>query len=314
MIQNIIVLTPIYNDWECFSKLCIELNKISNEIFIHIIGINDGSNESNNLDPKLFKELININSIEILNLQCNLGHQRAIAIGLSYISKNNYNKNVIIMDSDGEDNPIDILNLIKLNMVNSDKVILAQRTQRSEGNTFKAFYYVYRLIFLIFTGYRISFGNFSLIPFNKINSLIYMSSLWNSLSATIIRSRVIYTLCPTIRSNRYYGYSKMNFSSLILHGLQSISVFAEIVILRSAIFFLTLVVFSISLLLYTKLFTNILIPGFATGIIAVLTVLFFQIISTISVAGLILLNNRSLSHTVPALAYSSFINSYLKIK
>jgi hypothetical protein len=313
-IISIIVLTPIYNDWECFSRLCIELNNISNDLFIHIIGVNDGSNEDNNLDPKLFENLNNINSIELLNLQCNLGHQRAIAIGLSYINNKNFNKNVIIMDSDGEDNPKDILNLIKNNISVPSNIILAQRSQRSEGIIFKIFYYFYRLIFLTLTGHRISFGNFSLIPIDKINKLIYMSSLWNNLSATIIRSRLIYTLSPTIRSNRYFGKSKMNISSLILHGLQSISVFAEIVVLRAAIFFLMLVIFSIFITLITKLFTNIFIPGFATEIITILIVLLFQIISTISVTGLILLNNRILSNTVPALAFSSFISSIMKIK
>ena len=44
--KNIIIITPVYNDWESFSKLIIEINKnISTfkDISFKLIAVNDGS-------------------------------------------------------------------------------------------------------------------------------------------------------------------------------------------------------------------------------------------------------------------------------
>ena len=51
------------------------------------------------------------NSIQILHLNRNIGHQRAIAIGLSYIQFNLPCEQVLVMDADGEDKPEDVSSL-----------------------------------------------------------------------------------------------------------------------------------------------------------------------------------------------------------
>ena len=46
--KNIIIITPVYNDWESFTKLINEIDKvISNfkDISFKLIAVNDGSKE-----------------------------------------------------------------------------------------------------------------------------------------------------------------------------------------------------------------------------------------------------------------------------
>ena len=46
--KNIVFITPVYNDWESFTKLVNEINKVISEfkdISFSLIAINDGSKE-----------------------------------------------------------------------------------------------------------------------------------------------------------------------------------------------------------------------------------------------------------------------------
>ena len=47
-LKNIVFITPVYNDWESFTKLVNEINKVISEfkeISFSLIAINDGSKE-----------------------------------------------------------------------------------------------------------------------------------------------------------------------------------------------------------------------------------------------------------------------------
>ena len=53
--KNILISTPVYNDWQSFSKLLEEINKsIDNfkDINFELIAVNDGSEEKN---PNILK-------------------------------------------------------------------------------------------------------------------------------------------------------------------------------------------------------------------------------------------------------------------
>ena len=48
--KNILIITPVYNDWQSFSKLLEEINKSINDfkdINFELIAVNDGSEEKN---------------------------------------------------------------------------------------------------------------------------------------------------------------------------------------------------------------------------------------------------------------------------
>ena len=162
--------------------------------------------------------------VQIVRLYRNLGHQRAIAIGLSYIAKEVSCEKVIVMDADGEDAPKDINALVAASEQSPDRIVFAQRTKRQESFTFRFFYGIYKFIFRQLTGKVITFGNFSLIPQRRLQNLVRVSEIWNNFPGGIIRSRIPYVAIPTERGKRLAGESKMNFVSLVLHGLSTISV------------------------------------------------------------------------------------------
>ena len=82
--MKIIILIPIYNDWQSVYKLIDEINNLSlnQEFKISVYIINDYSNHDR---PDFEKKLENINSIKIFNMKKNQGHARCIATGLKYI-------------------------------------------------------------------------------------------------------------------------------------------------------------------------------------------------------------------------------------
>ena len=65
------------------------------------------------------------------------------------------------------------------------------------------------------------------------------------------------TFIPSIRGFRYVLPSKMNFSTLIFHSLAIISVFRNLVIIRSIIFFLVY-----SFLIYDNIYFLTVLPAF----------------------------------------------------
>ena len=91
----------------------------------------------------------------------NRGHARCNAFGLRYINLNEVYDYVILMDSDGEDRPVEIKDLIKKIAQEPEISVVAKRIKRSEGPMFQNLYKIHKLITLIFTGKKINFGNYS---------------------------------------------------------------------------------------------------------------------------------------------------------
>lgn len=70
----------------------------------------------------------------------NLGHQRAIAIGLAYVEAEMSQDLVIVMDADGEDNPYKIDKLLtKYYQAKTPQIVFARRSKRSESRKFQLF-------------------------------------------------------------------------------------------------------------------------------------------------------------------------------
>ena len=133
MIRNkIAIITPVYNDWATFGYLLRDLDAtLSHEQFeMSVIAVNDGSTQA--FDPKLINAngLHNIKNLQIIHLAANLGHQRAIALGLAYIHDHSSSDLVIVMDCDGEDRPPDIIRLIEKQRHSPETIVFAHRTRR----------------------------------------------------------------------------------------------------------------------------------------------------------------------------------------
>ena len=237
--RNTVIITPVYNDWESFTKLIDEINKtISSfkDISFRLIVINDGSKEK---APPI-KLPTHIQTIEILNMKINQGHAICLANGIKYALNNYEFDNLILMDADGEDRPEEIFDLINEAKKFKDISIVAKRVKRSEGPIFKMFYFLHKILTLIFTGKLINFGNYSLITKKDAQTIIKDPTIVNSFSGTLKNKITKLGNINCIRGRRYFGPSKMPLFKLIIHSFSIIAVFKMNVFIRSALFIVLL--------------------------------------------------------------------------
>ena len=297
------VVTPIFNDVEAFRTLCIELNEVADQsrVRLSVVGIDDGSWEPVGLAAGV--AVPSLESIEVFRLVCNLGHQRAIAVGLAELARRVDYDAAIVMDCDGEDRPSDIVRLIAAHRANPGVVIAAQRTKRSEGLRFRLFYALYRALFTALTGRGIDFGNFLLIPQPMVARLAHMPEIWNHVAAAILRSRVPVVRLPTERGRRYAGSSSMNLVSLLAHGLSAIAVFGDLVFVRLLV--LASAISGLALILgigavAVRVATDLAIPGWASNVVGISAIILFQAVTLSVFASLTFLGSRSAIVFIPA--------------
>jgi len=240
--MKVVILIPVYNDWQSVSKLIDEINNlsVSSEFQISVIIVNDASNHDRQEENK---NLENINSIKILNMKTNQGHARCIATGLKYINEKEDFDYVIPMDGDGEDRPEEIIEFLNKIKISNNEPIVAERVKRSENLIFKICYQVHKLITLTFTGKYIKFGNFTCLPKTTVQKLINEKSTWNSYSGSLKKVENNLLSIPSTRGTRYFGPSKMSFYNLIKHSLSIISVFRKTFLIRSALFIILYILF-----------------------------------------------------------------------
>ena len=127
---------------------------------------------------------------------------------------------VIPMDSDGEDRPDEIKDLIKKIEPQSDLPIVCERVKRSEGFFFKFCYFLHKLITFTFTGRSIKFGNFTCLPKEVVKSMTNEKATWSSFSGALSKISKLKIGIPSERGTRYFGPSKMSFKNLIVHSFQ----------------------------------------------------------------------------------------------
>ncbi|HKO82605.1 MAG TPA: glycosyltransferase family 2 protein, partial [Chitinophagaceae bacterium] len=276
-------------------------------ISVEILVVNDGSSQSLTVKP------IPGFTIHILTLTRNLGHQKAIAIGLSFIKEKMICDKVLVMDCDGEDRPEDATKLIQASLQKEDKIIFAQRKSRQEGKGFRFYYRIYKLAFHLLTGKKITFGNFMIMPRETLNKLVYYSEIWNHIPGGIMKSGLEYATIETHRGTRYDGISKMNFSSLMLHGFGAIAVFLDIIARRLLVVSIILIIFSIlSILIIASIrsFTNLAIPGWASTLISSLLIVLLQsfLLSLFTIFTYI--TSQVQRKFIPANHYSDYTSSF----
>ena len=266
--KKIIILIPIFNDWESFNKLINEIDvniKDYQNIDFECILVNDASITG---QPKLIKPN-NIKSLQILNMKANRGHARCNAFGIRYIFQNFEFDNLILMDGDGEDRPIELKLLVNEVIKKPKTSVVAKRLKRSEGAFFQLLYQAHKIITYVFTGKNINFGNYSCLAKQDIEKIYSKASLWSSYSGTIKKNIKELKEVNTIRGLRYFGFSQMSLLKLLIHSFSIIAVFKYQVFLRST--------FMIIILSYLNLYLGNTLIFFQ-----ILIVLFNLIIFTIS--------------------------------
>jgi len=237
--KKIIILIPVYNDWESLKKLLIEINeniKFFNDIKFECLIVNDASS----IQPPELHKPSNFELLELLNMKENRGHARCNAFGIRHIFKNKKFDNLILMDGDGEDRPEEIKSLIKKINENPNFSVVAKRIKRSEGLFFKSLYQLHKLITIIFTGKNVNFGNYSILTRTDVEKLHSKSSLWSSFSGSVKKNLKPLNEINSIRGLRYFGPSQMSLLKLLIHSLSIIAVFKYNVFLRSSFILIVL--------------------------------------------------------------------------
>ncbi len=307
--KTLFILTPLYNDWQALARLVEELQAVGQEhgLALHLLVVNDGSSS---LPEALPRPQGSLRAVQVLHLTRNLGHQRAIAIGLAYAHEMGVQAPLIVMDCDGEDRPQDIPRLLAAAEQTPGIIVFARRARRSENWVFRSFYLAFKAIFRLLTGRSIAFGNFCLIPPPLLGRVVYLQEIWNHFAAGILRAGLPWTSIPTDRGRRYAGRSHMSLTPLVLHGLSAISVYVEIVYARLIFFALALLgadVLGFLALLYVRYLTPLAIPGWATTVAIGLTLLASQAFLFLALLTFLLLSYRSARMFIPAADYPAYL-------
>lgn len=273
--NKVTIITPVYEDLVAFQKLIDEV-KILPGLRVTLIAVDDGS-----IHEPLRKDILEKAGIDgvVLKLKRNVGHQRSLAIGLWFAHKRiEDEETVILMDSDGEDKPSSILELHQVLQKKTTDVVVAERKSRNESINFKAFYIIYKIMFKLFTGRQIGFGNFMVMTGSAVKRLVAMEELPIHIAAAVLLSKLRVLCCPIDRGIRYAGKSKMNFTSLALHGFRGLMIFAEDVLVRVGLV-CAAVSLSTLLLIITVIslkFISIPTPGWFSVALGILLLIIMQ--------------------------------------
>ena len=317
--SELAIVTPIFNDWETLKTLLPSIDGVLAEsgCAARIVVIDDGS--SSFVEPADFADLRfrAVREVTVVTLTRNLGHQRAIAIGIAYVAAHTPCDALIVMDGDCEDKPEYIpLLFAKIRDLGGHKMVFAERTERSEDRLFRLFYGLYTSLYRYLTGMPISIGNFSAIPRRLIPRVAGISEIWNHYPSGIMRARVPFATISSVRGKRLHGKGKMNFVALVIHGLSGFTVHADVVVVRVliSILALTLAILGYMLvILIRKLAGDDLIIGWTTQVFSVLGGFLFQAVLSALLVTFLVLAGRNQRQIIPSRDFQDYIMETVRV-
>jgi polyisoprenyl-phosphate glycosyltransferase len=311
--MQIVITMPVYEDWDSAIELCRKIDAVFREeksLHVSLLLIDDGSTVTAPPRELQFHPEA-IEKISILVLRRNLGHQRAIAVALAYLQQHCKGDAVVVMDADGEDRPEDIPKLVgAMRKAELPTAVFAERGKRLENAGFRIFYQCYRILHKIFTGRDIRFGNFSVLPWAHLESLVVFPELWNHYAATFVKSRLPYVRVRADRAARVTGRSRMDFVSLVIHGLSALFANQEVVGTRLLVLNLLMtlgLLVLIAAVAGVRLLTHLAIPGWATSTMGLLLILVGQSVIASFMLVFSIMMNRSQLGFLPIRDYSYFV-------
>lgn len=311
----LVIVTPVFDDWESLRLVVAQLDSClaAHRLKAHVVAVNDGS-IAPAPEPATAPESAphaSVCCVEVVDLTRNLGHQRAIAVGLAYVADVYDPDAVVVMDSDGEDAPEDVPRLVEeCRRGGMRTIIFAERLGRSEPIEFRAFYALYKVLFHLLTGQSYRVGNFSVIPRPCLASLVTVSEIWNHYAAAVFKSRQPHAFLPTRRASRLAGRSKMDLTQLVVHGLSAISVYGENVGVRLVAVSSMMIVASfvgIVVVVAIRFLTPLAIPGWASTVVGNLVLLLSQSVLLSVVFSFTVLSGRQGASFFPIRDYRRFV-------
>ena len=268
--RRITLILPVYNDWESLRLLLNKIKKkIKKKIICDVLIINDNSHFDQ--IERLNEESVYKN-INILNLKENIGSQKAIATGIKYISKNfsKFGKEFIILDSDGEDDYLKIVNILKITKNNKCDVLTVNRSSRKESFLFSVLYEIHLIITFLLTFKYIRYGNYSYLNSKALSLISKKSELWLAYSATLEKYFPNKENIVASRGKRFMGHSKMNYLQLIIHSFNIQLVFSKKIIFNYLLYL------TLSIIMINFSYFKFILPS-------LFILLFIHIISLITV-------------------------------
>ena len=221
--QKYVIIAPCFNEENLIGTFLQELEVVfeQSHFVFTVVVVDDCSTDNSVSRLKDFKFKSTKYELVILRLKYNLGHQGAIRQGLRFASSIPA-LGYIVMDSDGEDDPKAILQLVN---GESFQIKFVSRGKRRESLSFKAGYFFYKILFKIISGNTINFGNYSLIS-RRVMESIHLQN-FDHYSAFLSKQKYKKEYLKYDRRKRIDGVSKMNMNSLVIHGLKSLLEYSE---------------------------------------------------------------------------------------
>ncbi len=264
------IIIPIYNEEKIISELYKRLVESlkSYDGNYEVIFVNDGSTDNAfSILKTLCKNDINI---KLIDLSRNFGHQLAITSGIDFATGDA----IILMDGDLQDPPELIPKLIE-KWKNGFDVVYTIKTSRKENFlkkfAFKSFYKLMQRFSSI--AIPMEAGNFSLMDkkvFETLKTMKEKNRYIPGMRAWIGFKQIGIEFA---REDRFAGKPQMTFSRLIKLAFDGIFSFSNIP-LRFATYlgFVSAVIsfLGIVYVLYSKVFTDKAISGWASTIVAIL--------------------------------------------
>jgi polyisoprenyl-phosphate glycosyltransferase len=247
-----VIITPCFNEERSIIPFLKQLDEVVGGIpepFLVVV-VDDGSQDKTLELISRFRFSAPMMQLRVLKLRFNVGHQMAIYQGLRYVSSLE-TRNVIVMDSDGEDDPAAIPLVLKL----QDYAIAEiKRGKRSEKLSFKISYRVYKLIFWIVTGKNMDYGNYCMINRSIVDRIAFTGFI--HLPAYLLKQKDPHTYITFDRGKRIQGESKLGTKGLLMHAFKSLIEFGEDLLL------LFLKLFAVICVLLVPVFLDLLYQKF----------------------------------------------------
>ena len=171
---------------------------------------------------------------------------------------------------------------------------------------------MYKRMFYLLTGRRISFGNFMVLTGSAVRRLVSMQELPLHVAGTVLAAKLRVGICPLDRGARYSGRSRMNFVGLVLHGFKGLMVFAEDVLVRVGIVSVGIALFAMiaAVVAVVLKLLGIATPGWFSILIGVLLLIFLQTgaltLTTLMLSGVV--RGGTVTST---LAYRNFVDEII---
>jgi glycosyltransferase involved in cell wall biosynthesis len=260
---HIVVIAPCFNEGVVAVRFVEELEQVLSRLpqRFTIVMVDDASTDDTLQRLQGLRMQADNVALQPISLSYNMGHQEAIYQGLQYASTLQAD-HFIVMDSDGEDDPAAIVELVGLADV---PIVFVARGKRSESLGFRIGYWFYRKLFRFICGRSISFGNYSMIDAHVLDAVLDRSFL--HYAAFLSRQRVAQRIIVRDRRPRIDGTSKMSFRSLSIHAFRSLIEYSEEVLnifLRGFIYLAVVFLVCFLAIVLVKAFSSWAIPGWAS--------------------------------------------------